>query len=419
MSKTPDFVTLKADLKAHVAIAAAFIVQAMGSAILADIHKEMLEKLYIKCHQGTLKGALKALQKRDIVSVESHWNEEAGRRLEYYAMKKLKFIQLEAAHWKELLPRLVEDNLGKEILSAFNENEGGTSKKGVKDHKSIDGQLTVTARFLLLEPIFGGALLSQALKKDIEDSGISVPGSEFERKAAELARSNSQGKRDNPRDEELAAVHEDILYFRRDPLAKKIIISSAACRGFMSGVFLLGKKSFSWADRLGYGGATVTPEQGLFLDDLPIQRRDQRGQLGGAGVKSHEVVRPGEIVEMTFTMPSENFIDPEWLRVYTADYAKHPRRSLSPARGTQYGRMLLVGWEVHGERMSAEASLSEVPDEVMAKYGDFLRQTEKMAAGLDGKMKEAEPSREKTARKVKKAVDKSNGVGDPADQPTT
>jgi len=63
--------------------------------------------------------------------------------------------------------------------------------------------------------------------------------------------------------------------------------------------------------------------------------------------------------------------------------------------------------------MSAEASLSEVPDEVMAKYGDFLRQTEKLAAGLDGRMKEAEPSREKTAKKVKKAVDKSNGVDAP------
>lgn len=415
--KKPEYIKLTAKQKAEVAIAAAFIVQALGSATLKDIHQELRNKLYIKVHQGTLKHALKALQKKGIVSFESHWEEEKDRRLEFYAMKKLKFMELEAAHWKELLPKLIEDDLTTEIFSIFNENEGGTGDGDrTKGKKHPKGQTTITAKFRLQESIYGGALLSQTLKRDIEEANVFVPDSEFERKAKEVAMAKSGGKRKTPKKEEVESIHEDMLYFRRDVFRRCLIISSAACSGFMSSVFVLGKKPISWCKKMGFSGALVRPQQGLFLDDLPIQRDGK-----GAGIKVHETVRAGEIIEMTFTMPSENFVDPDWLRVYVADYAKRPRRSLSPARNAQYGKMYLIGWKVHGERMSMDDSLADVPDYIMEEHGDFLRETEELAQQLSGDAERPKPSaREETARKVREAVNNDNGAGDPIveDQPS-
>ena len=71
---------------------------------------------------------------------------------------------------------------------------------------------------------------------------------------------------------------------------------------------------------------------------------DWRSKAGGGGISTYEVVPPGQIIEFDLTIPTKGPNCPsleEWGQIIRRAL-EEPVRSMSPARGTATGKMVVL-----------------------------------------------------------------------------
>lgn len=315
----------------------AYCIQARGMASLEGLLDDIHVRLESKVASGTLNKAITALRKQEIIAVSSSGGESA------YSMKRVKFnCSPEIAQVGKLIETLRADAAGQLIITEFQKDKDKKAPPPTETHIiQVDFQLIV--EWLgghvwegndLMQELYFDACRYHTLhfKKADRMKGKHVkPG-----KPAKIL-SRFQDENDLP------------LMFQRTYDGKLVASHAASVRGFldssMSNIAAINKvvKGGWSSDKFGVGPITADiDEKCLLITRLPVIRdsskKGRRSESEGAGLKNHEVLKPG-ITHLTWemTMPTKNFCTPAELAKWLAHVMRNPFRTMSPARGKQYG----------------------------------------------------------------------------------
>ena len=336
-------------------IVVTYIVQKHGEPRTEEI-AEKLRELGIAVNGGEqLRDVLKALKSRDILSINS--DQYRGEYHDYARMKRITFATLpEAATIKDLLPALWETDVARAIKQAMDaeevkpdSTETETKKAKERRAKYTDAHI-YSALFELGARIYGARMTS--------DSQASI-------------RENSQyqAKLSNGRKADASKID---LFFDRDMDTGAIVIHSAAVRGWFSTPL---PRITKFSDSVGvnhcsFDEALIFPDtHGVRVTTLPVIPAGF--SRGGSQPQTYETIMPGETMKVRITAPTRGFMTPEELRGYLEFVGMHAMRHLSPARGSETGKMKLIAFVDHGDvwkDIIGQKTDEDMDDELVAYF---------------------------------------------------
>lgn len=373
-----------------------FIVQA-GASTVRQI-KDTLKRLGAKVHWRTLENTLENLRGRGLLVKESRSNDE-GHMEAHYRTSRVKYAKatIEVAHIKDLIPVILADPAGKEIMEELNAMEAGIDPdaadrppkeeteeteevkeakgngKGNGDARTQKGggdKFRPDARtwykdywrfwikWVLLEPIYGSQPFKKGANKLLVRTYLNSPY-----KNPDLP-NTVKG---------LEGMDPEPLLFERDFAGGAIKIHRAAVRGWLRGVLRVNDLRESIAE--------VTSTRSIFIcpspEDMdtgvgkveqvkdeeswcgyttvihPIQAGPNSREKGtGLGLALYECLLPGTEFQMVIDFPCpKGSITPEEFCEVIKDGGLYNPRNLSPARGTQTGAMQMLSCHARSKRV--------------------------------------------------------------------
>jgi hypothetical protein len=325
------------------AVLVVYTVQTVGEMSISEIKDKLRNEFNVTVHDSTLKNTVIALKKKDLLSVNHRVHDGSTA----YSIAKVRFSgsTTELAHVKnvtEILTKLKGETAGVAVLATLGDAEKAAAKEKNKQQHWPKDWCRYDVTIKLLRPMLGGHPLSAPLKKEYLKS--------------------------EHRDETLN-LDEDPLVFERGPEGELIIGKNCVKNFFRDGLSSLGI-AHTTINLWRFGDVHIVPGLGVTSKYLPIQRAETRGGRGkneGAGLKWYEALPPGTVINFAFFAPTTNYISPEQLQAWCEYAFEFNARSISPARGTQYGAAKLVGFEhapapwLRQENPPADASSTEQP----------------------------------------------------------
>jgi len=317
----------------------AYAIQTCGGATVREIAEYIIAALNSKVRDGTVSDAVEALRKQNIVAVGQ--NSDGSKS---YSMKSWRFNcgNLEVAQVTEMVKTLRADSTGEMILEKFRKEQPTKAPWPAEPHY-------FEATIQLLCHWLGGHVWAGSRYQQLGYFGCAgwhtLHFNYDERLKGKCCKGKGPFKL-RPR----YADHKSapLMFERR---AGKIVAAHKAnIRGFLEhGISYLGTPSKNVThgrsvDHFATQAILIEPEERELCDRLiPIVRGNTRGnEQQGAGLANHEVLIEGTELVWSFAMPTKNFMTPGEVKEWLSYILTMPHRSMSPARGAQYGEAVLM-----------------------------------------------------------------------------
>lgn len=341
---------LQAVTKIELAIVATYVVQKLGQPTLGDVQRQ-LDKLGVDLtpliaeadDEFVLKQVLGSMKKRDIIAQNKKQVGERGHSRTFYSMKKIKFATMpEAAHVKDLLPKLIATDEAKEVKRMLDGFETEIDEPDAKDKKSKTKRAKYTDAhvysvvFELKERLYAGRMLSPSLKDLIDKS-------KYQADTSVVLNEDGTNKKPKKGDE----INIDRYFDRADN--GDIIFHSCMVRGWFSATLprLTPHGESVGKEHCGFDAVIVKPDvHGIKLTELPVQ--PSGFSQGGSVPQTCETIMPGERLLLRFWAPTRGFMPPKDIEWFVGFLGKHARRHLSAGRGTETGQMEMVAFVDNG-----------------------------------------------------------------------
>jgi hypothetical protein len=150
------------------------------------------------------------------------------------------------------------------------------------------------------------------------------------------------------------------LVFERCIVRDALVIHRACVRGFLRGHLKQAGKSDMGIAHFGTRDIRVKPKTPLSVIRLALPNDPNAPKnVTAKGMCYHEALSPGEVLTMQFSWPTRNYLSPEEMEAWLRLALEAPVRSMSPARGTQYGASELVSFSY--ELYPAGVAMSDDP----------------------------------------------------------
>lgn len=330
-----------------------FAVQCCGRASVVDIVKYITESLKAKIRPGTASDAAKALQSQNMLAESTE--AEGGT---VYKTKKYRFNcgDREMAEVAQLLQTLRADSTGALILERLRNTGNGKDKKPwPKKPHHYQARVLLGCVWVGGHPWAGNTELQRAYFR---------AGKWHTMHVAEADRCNGAAldltKKDHEVLEAFVGQSNTPLMFERRR-GKIVAAHKAAVKGFLEKAIskiCAPNEEVTHPDRVEFFGTKAImiepPESVLTIKKLPVQRGNTRGkEEKGAGVPYYEVLDAGTELIWEFSAPTENFITPQEMKRWLSFVLQFAERTMSPARGVQYGEALLISLH-HKPALSGE-----------------------------------------------------------------
>ena len=312
-------IRFKAQDAATLGVVLVYLVQARGQASEEEINAGLVD-LNAKVDTRTVHNTLEALRKKRVL-VEAHRGQsQGGERV--YAMAQLRFNNtIEVAHVTNitgLIHKLKQVDLG-----TFEAVHNRLQETKEKRNPPPEDFARLRLRFRLMECWYGG---------------MPYAGTDRDRDLYH----RSQSARQKPPDEK-----EPFLVFERDR-SGALIINRACILGWIKNHLPRVGKPDYMIRHFGCKPIRFTPTNGeLQVTKKPVQRDGAQfsREGSGCGFSWYEILEAGTELELHFIAPLTNFLNLEELKAFMADALEMPHRSMSPARGRQWGSAELISLE--------------------------------------------------------------------------
>lgn len=358
-----------------ITVVAVWMVQRLNYPTLDEVHKAIKEKLNFSVHKTTLKRVMKGAQRAGFITTQARQT-EGGTHKDAFMMKNLDWKSpIEVATVDKLLPAIMATPEAKEIKKAFDEDEladptqpdeeGNTSSKANKRRNLID--------------LFHGFRITIFTLTEMLGSQINCE--------------HTQGVREqHPTNIETEEVQVEGIW-QRDKLDGAFVIPPDVMQAwFRTNACRYAGLQDSKSAYLGFSPVRLYPER---LSQLVLPVNSAKGP---SAPKAYETIGAGELVTMRVLAPTKGVLSPaEYAWVFFMAGLR-PRRGLSPARGSRYGRFLVVDFEDIGEVMGdapgtgtvypaipkskkahqrakvLEFLLEDLPRSVLLEHGSYARE---------------------------------------------
>lgn len=312
-------VKLTAKNSGDVAVIVLYTIQTVGEMSLKELRLKLQSMFNVHIHPSTLKNTVRALRAKDLLSI--------GYRddgTDVYKMAKLRFTHstTELAHVKnvtEMLTALKDDPAGQALLALLGEAEANANTDTSKGRKYPRDWHLFEIKIKLIMPLLGAHPAIGQLKAD-------YVASPFKDKELDLT--------------------ADPLIFDRGPEGE-LVIGKNCIAGFVEMGLPALHIPYTTINLWRFSDILVRPKTVTRIH-LPIQSGQATGRRGvntGAGMKWYEAIPAGEVIEIRFLAPTTNYLDPEKFKQFLEIAFEFNKRSISPARGTQYGTAKLVDFQ--------------------------------------------------------------------------
>lgn len=316
-----------------------YLVQKLGEATIADLVKTAKERLGVSFGKNNtyLIQALKGMTKKGVLSANQRMDGE-HETVHVWVMRSTGWkTPPEFAIFTDLLPELLR-TAPLELLK-----EGFDKKEQQGDPKAMRGNLIgeyrhYCASFLTDSLLLASQIPCKGWMQERENRGVAL------------------------KDEDLTGS----AIFERDFLTGEIIITPDVIRG--------------WIKNNGIHAANMPGARARYLAIDPIRFPANtpvieivlpvQSDNGPAAPKKYEALLPGLEFDITLSAPVKGFMTPAQLERMLYHIARRPVRGLSPARGTRYGRLIMVGFKQIGLTKSGDMShlLTGISDAMKKKY---------------------------------------------------
>lgn len=345
----------------------AYLVQCRGFAAVTDIIEDIKFRLNSRIHENTSSDALEALKKQDIIA-ESQGAD--GSRM--FSMKKAKFnCTPPIANVRHLIEEVTSDSTGMLIIERFT---GGSTRTVpwpkcvhvfvatfmiIRDwlgsqiwagNESLQQKYFAAGKYLTLHECdkhgvpkldAQGNFILQQRFKDAKDVPLmferTCDGKIIATHAAAVKGFLINSVRACPPTEECSREHHVDNHF----CFSDIVLEPEDKRGFNLVKLPALRQTSTTAAVSGCEEKQGGDDKGLSLIKLPVMREVMGAEARGAGPKNHEIIPAGTTLNWAFSCPTENFITPQQMKAWLAFILRYPNRSMSPARGAQYGAAIL------------------------------------------------------------------------------
>lgn len=312
-------VKLTAKNSGDVAVITLYTIQTVGEMSLKELRLKLQSMFNVHIHPSTLKNSVRALRAKDLLSI--------GYRddgTDVYKVAKLKFMHstTELAHVKnvtEMLTALKDDPAGQALLALLGEAEASANASTTKGRTYPRDWHLFKVKIKLITPMLGAHPAVGQLKADYVQS--------------------------SHKDDKLDLTTEPLV-FDRGPEGE-LVIGKNCVAGFISMGLPALHIPYTSIDLWRFSDVLVKPKKvtALCLPVLVGQATGRKGTNQGAGMKWYEAIPAGEEIEIKFLAPTTNYLDPEKLKQFLEVAFEFNKRSISPARGSQFGTAKLVSFE--------------------------------------------------------------------------
>ena len=249
-----------------------YTVQVRGGAIHREMMTILKDEMGCKVRPELVSHVLELLKDKDVLAANQRGDEWV------YKMKRLNFnCNVEVAHVTRMLPTLQDDPSGIAIMAML-ENAAHNGSKKKEDRFPKDWhQFKLT--FKLTDKITGGAVIDgNNHLLELYENG--------EHKPFDLAAMDPKQR-------------QTTLIFERDDQGN-FMINRACVRGMFKHVLSMAGKAPKWnLPHIGIRPIRFKPGNSVTSCKYPVQRNEEHSKGGGAGFSWMEVVRPGQVMELT------------------------------------------------------------------------------------------------------------------------
>jgi hypothetical protein len=296
-----------------------YTIQTVGEMSLKELRLKLQKMFNVHIHPSTLKNTVRALRAKDLLTI--------GYRddgTDVYKMAKLRFTHstTELAHVKnvtEMLTVLKDDPAGQALLALLGEAEANANTGTSKGRKYPKDWNLFEIKIKLITPMLGAHPPIGQAKMDYLTSPY--------------------------KDQELDLT-ADPLIFDRGPEGE-LVIGKNCIAGFIEMGLPALHIPYTTIGLWRFSDILIKPKRVTRIH-LPIQSGQATGRRGvntGAGMKWYEAIPAGEEIKIRFLAPTTNYLEPEKLKQFLEVAFEFNKRSISPARGTQFGNAKLVDFK--------------------------------------------------------------------------
>ncbi len=328
----------------EVRVIAIYMIQKLTHPTLEELHESIKKKLHCTIHKSTLKQALRGAQKAGFITTAMIPRED-GRSVHAWSMKNLSWSNPpEYAHIKDLIPILMRSPMAMKIKNHFDGQEGEAKTTKKKKGNLIDNFHAFRVTAITLDPLLGSQIECEY---------------------------TNQVRADFPSDIEKNKVEVQGIW-HRDELTGEFIITSDVLQGwFKTNACRYAGLQDSKAAYVAFNPVRIRPKKPVYQLVLPVNTA-----RGASAPKPYETISAGEEITIDFVAPTKGVLSSEEYERIFVVAGLRPRRGLSPARGTRFGRFLVTSFEDLGP-VQGKGSLAQldavVPDVLMEEHGDYLR----------------------------------------------
>jgi hypothetical protein len=347
----------------EIALLAAYVIMAHGQAHIALIMDTFKSRLGASVHQASLKSALTALQKRDMVAV-NQVQLDTGTMVNTYSLKKVPQAAVPPVmHVKELLPKL----LATPELDGLRKSLSGQVKESGNKYL---GHTMYRARVVNLDPLLGsqiGCMLSDMVREKFPN---------------DFDRAINQSKKS---DEEATVLsgsgrYADMGIWERDPLNGDYILQADVLRGwFKTNVIYRAELAKATAQYISFQPVRFSYATTKVAElVLPVNPADGKP----SAPKKYEAILPGTEFELVWSAPVAGFLTPTEMERMMILACMQPVRGLSPARGSRYGHLAILSFETLNTLRNGDFSAA-IPNEVKARASAYLTDASARLANIE------------------------------------
>jgi len=332
----------KGDAWYDLLLLAYYCVDARGSATVSEVHEDITGRLGARVNIKTLSDALDALRLKELLAALDNSSGDRSfkvKRFSYNCSPTTNDVY-------ELLSELRSDSTGAMIVETFSNGGGGKGpRRPHPEDPHLYEVLLHIKTWFLAGNIWGG-------NDDLQQSYYDSPKYKTLHLTREQRMAGVQLQPDEHGNFEMIKRFNDHkmepLMFLRSTDGNIIATHTASIRGFLvnSARYIAAPAPWILAPwHLNHFGLKEIifdgDERYVNIFKVPVVRKKQGNEKDGATPNYHEQLRGGTPLTWRFTAPTVNYITParmkEWLSVVLA----FPFRSMSPARGGQFGGVAL------------------------------------------------------------------------------
>jgi len=321
-----------------------YVIQKLGQCndnLLRDTLRDKLG-IYVRKWKTVFRNALNALKKLDLIAI-NQLPGEGDVQEEHYSLKNVEFASPpHLAHFKDVLPKLLADGTSAAIKVAFDSGEeaepGETTKP--KRGANIKESHVYSVRFESEEKFLAGRSICPTMRDGLEKSPYQPNIDGYIKQEEEEPRKTKKKKAADRADAKIDRFFERAT-------DGGILIHGGITKGMFCSAIprLYGLAPATARDNGGYPSIIVYPNNhGIQLTTLPVQASNGKS----AAPQTYETIMPGEEILLRFWAPTKGFLDADIIVEYLEFIGLFPKRTLSPGRGTETGKMRMTHFVDHG-----------------------------------------------------------------------